>query len=126
MHNGDDDRETLRMVVCPECGRHAHYLFDGDRVSGEFLSQNQGKDIAKDFRRYCGVSQKDFERLMRDIQQSGLPMEIPQDVQHLLEFDEKILMFESKRLPGLDEGDAIDSLHELLVTFFPEAPRLLQ
>jgi hypothetical protein len=125
MSDRDNATTLMRIALCPECGRHAHFLYEGERISGEFLSQEQGKSCINKFRLNPGIPQREVNQLMCQLQELGLPMEIPDDMQDLLDLDGRLLMMESA-LPGFDHGDVIDSLHEFLATFFPEAPMTLQ
>jgi hypothetical protein len=128
MSDRDNVTTLMSIALCPECGRHAHFLCGGEQISGEFFSQGQAEELAVDFREDGDISWQEFAQLMYQIQHSGLPMAIPHEMEYLLHLDLELRILEGTFPDAVAEGgeDEIDNLHDLLTTFFPEAPMTLQ
>ena len=116
MSNGIEEA-SLHMVLCSQCGRHAHFSRGDKQVGDEFFCQNQAEELANILCFY--ISRKAFASLIYEIRQSGLPMEISHDMEVHYESYKDLQAYLRTSIGGREPICESDDTHRFLQMFHP-------
>lgn len=82
--------QSMYFEICPECRNHGRVVFpNGDR-SDEVLSQGNAVEMVQYLWASGKLSGDDFNRIFRQIRESGLPLMISSDVLDLVEVEVEV------------------------------------
>lgn len=87
-----EDKEEARLVVCPECGKHAAIIYANGDQSENFKTKVDGKVYLLEAFHEGSIADEDVKRIETEIDNSTLPFS--EDSQ---EMPEAVRVFQEER-----------------------------
>ena len=117
----------VRFTICGECGRHGYVDLGNARMSNVVFCRKDARSVVSEYYFDDLISDRERDKLLLEIRESGLPEDIDPFMRNMLEFESVLEV----RLDALllckfadtSETEYVEGIHDLLDRYFPDRQR---
>ncbi len=117
----------VRFTICGECGRHGYVDLGRAVMSNVVFCLRDARSVVSEYYLNDMISDRERDKLLFEIRESGLPEDIDSFMRNMLEFESDLEV----RLDALllckfadtSETEYVEGIHELLDRYFPDRQR---